>query len=82
MPVLTTETRLTEKEAHDIMGYIQKYRVDYGIIQRYVWLVIVRQKGVINTCRSLRRSLRQKRDQAGDTIKCFIHWIIPDMRTI
>ena len=48
MPVLTTETRLTEKEAHDIMGYIQKYRVDYGIIQRYVWLVIVRQKGVIN----------------------------------
>ena len=28
MPVLTTETRLTEKEAHDIMGYIQKYRVD------------------------------------------------------
>ena len=61
MPVLTTETRLSEREAHDIMEYtlsereahdimeyIRKYRTDYGIIQRYVWHVIVRQKNVIN----------------------------------
>jgi IS605 OrfB family transposase len=48
MPVLTTETRLSEKEAGDIMEYAWKYRADYGIIQRYVWHVIVRQKGVID----------------------------------
>ena len=48
MPVLTTETRLSEREAHDIMEYTRKYRTDYGIIQRYVWHVIVRQKNVIN----------------------------------
>ena len=48
MPVLTTETRLSEKEAGDIMEYARKYRADYGIIQRYVWHVIVRQKGVID----------------------------------
>lgn len=48
MPVLTTETRLAGKEARDIMEYIQKYRVDYGIVQRYVWLALVRQKGVIS----------------------------------
>ncbi len=48
MPVLTTETRLSEKEAGDIMEYARKYRADYGIIQRYVWHVIVGQKGVID----------------------------------
>ena len=48
MPVLTTETRLSEREAHDIMEYTRKYRTDYGIIQRYVWHVIVRRKNVIN----------------------------------
>jgi hypothetical protein len=48
MPVLTTETRLSEKEAKGIMEYARKYRADYGIIQRYVWHVIVRQKGVID----------------------------------
>ena len=31
MPVLTTETRLSEREAHDIMEYTRKYRTDYGI---------------------------------------------------
>ena len=48
MPVLTTETRLSEREAHDIMEYTRKFRTDYGIIQRYVWHVIVRRKNVIN----------------------------------
>ena len=48
MPVLTTETRLSEKEAKGIMEYARKYRADYGIIQRYVWHVIVGQKGVID----------------------------------
>ena len=48
MPVLTTETRLSEKEAGDIMEYARKYRADYGLIQRYVWHVIVGQKGVID----------------------------------
>ena len=47
MPVLTTETRLTEKEAYDIIQYAHAYRSDYGTIQRYVWHVLVRQKGVI-----------------------------------
>ena len=39
---------VSEREAHDIMEYIRKYRTDYGIIQRYVWHVIVRRKNVIN----------------------------------
>ena len=48
MPVLTTETRLSAREANDIMEYVQKYRTDHGRIQRYVWLVIVRQNGAVN----------------------------------
>ena len=48
MPVLTTETRLSAREANDIMEYVQKYRTDYGRIQRYVWRVIVRQNGAVN----------------------------------
>ena len=62
MPVLTTETRLSEREAHDIMEYTRKYRTDYGIIQRYVWHVIVRRKNVINKSK-LNTEIQMKPDE-------------------
>ena len=48
MVVFTTETRLSEVDAHEIIEYAKQYRTDYGIIQRYVWRTIVRQKGIFN----------------------------------
>lgn len=45
MAVFTTETRLSERDARDIIEYVRQYRTDYGIVQRYVWNRIVQNKG-------------------------------------
>lgn len=48
MAVFTTETRLSEQDAKDIIEYARQYRTEYGIIQRYVWHRIVQSKGKVN----------------------------------
>ena len=46
--VFTTETRLSDKDAHDMIEYVRQYRIDYGMIQRYVWHYIVNNHGIPN----------------------------------
>lgn len=48
MAVFTTETRLSEQDAENIIEYAHQYRTEYGIIQRYVWHRIVQDKGKVN----------------------------------
>lgn len=45
MAVFTTETRLSERDAKDIIAYTRDYVYDYGVIQRYVWHRICQNKG-------------------------------------
>ena len=45
MAIITTETRLDMRGSPDIVEYTQKYRYDYGVIQRYTWRRIVQSKG-------------------------------------
>lgn len=44
----TTETRLSEKDAHDIITYAKLYARDFGIMERYAWHYIVSNKGIPN----------------------------------
>lgn len=45
MAIITTETRLSMRNAPDIIDYAKKYRNDFGIMERYAWRKIVRSKG-------------------------------------
>lgn len=57
--VFTTETRISDREALDIIEYARKYRTDYGRIQRYVWHYIVNHHGVSNKAK-LNTDIQQK----------------------
>lgn len=46
--VFTTETRLSEKDAHEIMRYAREYVGEYSRIQRYVWHRIAHDCGRLN----------------------------------
>lgn len=59
MAVITTETRLSMKEAPDIIQYAREYRTDFGMMERYVWRKIIYSKGKFNQSK-LNTEIQQK----------------------